>query len=247
MNNVLFKIGSIDFYTHGIIAVLGIALGMILAYRLAKKAGLDTALFYDRMIITILIGLVGARLTYFFLYREQFQGLGELFNLTDGGMVSYGGFILGGLVYWLLLRFQKENIAAWFDLTSIGFFLGLAVGRLGDFATGEYNGIFKVYRYPIVGELSAMPVSLMESLLCIVIFVISLRIFIKDNNLISGTIAISSIAIYSLIRFLIDFWRPEKDILLGVSPGQITSLVIFVLSAFFLFIIFKKNRSRYGN
>lgn len=243
MHPVLFTIGDLAFYTHGLLAVAGIILGSFVAFYFANKKGLSTKLFFDNIVFTVLFGIIGARLTYFFLYREQFSSIKEVFYLWDGGLVSYGGFVLGSLTLLILLVKQNKPVKEWFDIISIGFFLGLFIGRIGDLFAGEFNGVHSDYSIKILEIYNVVPVSLYEAILCLCIFVTMLFVYSKKKNkLISGVLTLLSIVIYSLGRFILDFWRTESSIVLGLSIGQLFGLMLALFAIFLLFRLLSKER-----
>lgn len=222
----LFRIGQLTIYTHGVLAVLGIILGSFFIFILAKNAKLNTAFLFDNIIYSVLVGVIGARITYFFLYRDQFKSLSEILYLWQGGMVSYGGFIPGILTFILLLRYQKENISRWLAISSIAFPAGLFLGRIGNIFAGEYAGIPTAGRFNLDGYI---PVNLLEAILLLVIFFAMLILYKKTSKLLDKYLFAIFALSYTAGRFIIDFWRDEKDIIFKLSVGQITGLAIFLL------------------
>lgn len=248
MHPILFTIGTFNFYTHGLVAVLGIILAALITYFLAKKQGLNTEFFFDNIVFTTLFGIIGARITYFFLYRDQFSSWKQIIDLQDGGLVSYGGFILGGLCFWLFLRKQNQPVIRWFDLFSIGFFLGLSLGRIGDLFAGEYNGVFSERSIAFIGAYNIVPVALYESILCLVIFLLMFILYKKrGKKLAAGILLLLSLFIYSAGRFILDFWRSEAKVLLSLSVGQIVSLIIFIVVTILLIKNVRKGRKNEVN
>lgn len=243
MHPILFTIGKFNFYTHGILAVIGILLGAVIIYNLAKSKGLNREYLFDNIIFTVLFGIIGARIAYFIVYNNQFSGIKEIFYLWDGGLVSYGGFVFGGFCFWLLIRNQREPLLEWFDIASVGFFLGLAIGRIGDIFAGEYNGVQMSSTLPILKNFSLVPVSLFEAILCFVIFLLAIFAIIRYTSKIpAGIVASLSIFAYSLIRFIFDFWRSETKIIAGLSYGQIFGLLVALGSIAITIMILKVRR-----
>ncbi|MFA7254249.1 MAG: prolipoprotein diacylglyceryl transferase family protein [Patescibacteria group bacterium] len=242
MHPILFKIGSFTFYTHGLLAVMGIIAGSLLLYYLARKERLATDVMFDNIIYSVLAGIIGARITYFTLYRDQFGSFSEIFYLWNGGMVSYGGFILGGIILFLLFKRQKQNVKKWLDIASLAFPLGLILGRLGNLFAGEYAGIATQSKFNMNG---LVPVTLLEGILLALIFLILLLARIKLQKIKEGTIFIILLLSYGLGRFIIDFWRDEKDIIWKISTGQSISIIVFLAGlALFLsyFVPLKKRK-----
>jgi len=242
MHPILFKIGNITFYSHGLLIVLGIIAAALLIFCLSKKNDLDRTYLLDNIVYVSLIGVIGARITYFILYPHQFESASQIILLWDGGLVSYGGFVLGALALFILLKIQKQPILKWLDLYVIGLFLGLFFGRIGDWFAGDYGTGLGVTRF----TQSFLPTPLLEAGLCVLIVIFSLSIFLLGKKrLIDGLVLLSSILIYSGGRFIIDFWRGEMPIFLGLSTGQIFSLIVFAISLaiFVLMVRGEKERS----
>lgn len=242
MHPILFKIGGLTFYSHGLFIVLGIIVGALLVYLLASKSGLDKTRLIDNIIYVCLIGVIGARVTYFILYPGQFESISQIIFLWQGGLVSYGGFVLGGLALFFLLRLQKQPILKWLDLFAIGLPFGLLLGRIGDWLAGDY-GIFPLAKKAIFGI--QMPNPLVEAGFCALVVLILLSIFWFGRDKVKdGTIFLLSVLIYSGGRFIIDFWRYEAPVLFGLSAGQVFNIIVFLLAT--VIFILKLMREKKG-
>ena len=238
MYPILFQIKGFTFYTHGLLSVLGIIIGAIILYLLARKENLKNELLFDNIIYSVLTGIIGARLTYFFMYRDQFSGIKEIFYIWDGGMVSFGGFFLGGLAFYLLLRSQKEPITKWFDIISISFSLGLFLGRVGNIFAGEYAGLTTSSKYNLQGYI---PINLYEGILLIIIFSALLAFYSKIKHK-DGIIFSIFLISYGLGRFIIDIWRDESKLFLNISLGQLVSLLVALCGILLIYFLSRKTR-----
>lgn len=239
MYPVLFKIGSFSFYTHGVLAVMGIFVGSACLYYLAKREKLQLAFLFDNIVYTVLFGIIGARVSYYLLYKDQFDSPKEIFYLWEGGMVSYGGFIVGAIAFLALMKQQKQPATKWLDLAAIAFPLGMVFGRLGNVFAGEYFGISTASKLNFDG---VVPVTLYEAFICLLIyaalFLIYKKSFFKKTGMILGSLLVS----YGVTRFVLDFWREEKDLLWSISLGQIVSLIVALGGAFIVFKIITKGK-----
>ena len=241
---ILFHIGKINFYTHGLMMVLGAALGGVILYNLAKRDNKRTDFIFDLVIYVILGGLVGARILYLILYYNQFAGFREMLMIWYGGLVSYGGLIGGFTVAYFVIRAKKENILGWFDIGSIGLFAGWAIGRIGCFLTNDSLGVASNSILAIGGRL---PVTLFESVWSLVVAVAGYLLWrIRDKvRLPEGAIFLVTIGLYALGRFVIDFFRQEDVFFLGLKAGQVGSLAVFIIAVGILAVLWKKRRLKW--
>jgi phosphatidylglycerol:prolipoprotein diacylglycerol transferase len=87
-------------------------------------------------------GILGGRLFYVIWKWHEFQRpglmatLGEMINITQGGLVVYGALIGGLLGFTAFLIKQRLPILAMLDIVTPGMLLGLALGRVGCFLNG---------------------------------------------------------------------------------------------------------------
>ena len=238
---ILFQISSFKVYTHGFFLMIGVILASIVLYLLANKFKYNKSIIFDLIIYTLLFGIIGARVTYFILYRSQFESISDLFKIWQGGLVSWGGFILGITAAAIVLKLYKEKILPWLDILLISSLLGLSIGRLGSFLSGELAGASIQSILSISGIL---PITLFESIYTLVIFLTLIVVCLKYKNIFTpGILSLDVIMLYSLGRFVIDFWRREKVLALGLSFGQIFSGAMFIASLIlFIFIIMNLRR-----
>jgi len=234
----LISIGSYGIQTHGVFSVLGIIVAAMVGYFVAESK-INRSLLFDNLIYIVLLGLIGARLTYFLLYTYQFSSWTEIFYFWEGGLASYGGFIVGAISAWLILRWQKQPVAKWFDLLALIFPLGLSIARFGEVLSGE--DFSRVSGHS--DKLDWVSVNAYEFAWCLIVFAVIFIIYRKRRERIKdGFITKLSILLYSGGRFIIDFGRYERHILAGLSLGQITSLLLFVCAAVALLIAALQGR-----
>lgn len=236
MYPILFSIGRVNFYTHGLMIALGAILGGALIFYLAKRENLSRRFLFDTLVYSLFVGIVGARLVYIIAYYYQFSNWKEMFLIWYGGLVSFGGILFGFLTAGLILKKRHEPVLKWFDLGIIGMFIGWAIGRVGCFLSGDVPGVTSASKIAIWGQI---PVSLFEAGWSLILAGILLYLLLWRKEFLSkfksGFLFMVGIAGQGLGRFVIDFWRNEAVLGWGLKPGQIVSLVIFLGSALFLF------------
>lgn len=200
-------------------------------------------MLFDNIIYAVLAGIIGARILYFVLYRNQFSSFSEIFYLWNGGMVSYGGFVLGGLILLLLLFLQKKPVGKWFDITTIGFAFGLFLGRIGNLMAGEYAGKPSGSWLSIDG---LIPVTLLEGIY-VFLLAFSFLIIYRSQKIKDGLLALIFLFAYGSGRFIIDFWRDEKVRFFHISMGQWFSLLIAIISLIIIMLLLRKKELNVNN
>ena len=132
--------GSFTLTWHGFFTAVGIALGVWLPVRLARRVGFPEDDVFTIALVAVPCGIIGARALWVLEHTDQISNVGDIFALTDGGISVYGAMIggaLGGFIYVLIWR---PHFPRWLalDIAAPGMILGQAVGRLGDTINGEH-------------------------------------------------------------------------------------------------------------
>jgi len=243
MHPILFRIGQVNFYTHGLMIALGALVGGWVIYLLAKKEKLPTKSLIDLLVYSLFLGVIGARIVYLILYYYQFSNWHEAFYIWYGGLVSYGGMIGGFLTAGLILKKRRQNILKWFDIGIIGMLIGWSLGKIGCFLSGDIVGIASGSKIAIDGQI---PVSLLESGWALVLALILIYLFIAKKDFFArfrdGLIFFLGIGGYALGRFIIDFTRADNIFILSLKAGQIASLVVLLISIMAIIYIFMKSK-----
>ena len=141
MRRELFRIPGLDWpiYGYGTMVLLGFLLGYIYVIRAARREGIPTEKVQDLPIWMVLSGLLGGRLFYFLqFYGDEFSGgrWTRVFKIWEGGLVFYGGMILGVLAFLLFCRRHKLPVLPMLDIMAPATAIGLGFGRIGCFLNG---------------------------------------------------------------------------------------------------------------
>jgi phosphatidylglycerol:prolipoprotein diacylglycerol transferase len=241
MYPILFSFGKVIIYSHGVMVSLGMILGGLVLYRLAKLEKLKTGFILELLIYSIVGGLLGARALYLILYANQFTGWKQMLEIWNGGMVSFGGMAIALIVAYFYLKNKKQNIFHWFDLGIIAMAVGWAIGRIGCFLNGDSTGIPTP---SILGIWGRYPTALFETVLLLAISIFCFWLYQRIKNIWpSGLIFCLAIGLYGLGRFFIDFVQDEPIWFWHLRYGQIGSLILIILALIF-FLKIKSGTSK---
>ena len=135
--------GGVPVYGYGFMLFVGFIFAGFSATKRARISGIPTESVWDVGVWIFFSGILGARLFYLTQKREQvFSGkegaeiLKAAVNLSDGGLVLYGGVILGAFAYMFFCYRRKINPMQMGDVLIPSIFIGLAFGRAGCFLNG---------------------------------------------------------------------------------------------------------------
>jgi phosphatidylglycerol---prolipoprotein diacylglyceryl transferase len=254
---VLIEIGPLAIYWYGLLIATGILLGAQVAAFAAREAGRDPELIWDMLIVVVIFALIGARLYHVVSSPEGGQ-VGwdyyranplEIFALWHGGLGIYGAIIGGALGAAIFCLRRKLNFLRWLDFLALGMPLGQSIGRWGNFMNRELYGpptdlpwglhIPPAYRIAPYNDLTRFPEStrfhptfLYESLatfaLCILLLWIAWRF--KDRRL-PGDLLFGYLIGYGIIRFFIEYLRPDAWMAGTLAAAQLVGLAIIIIGA----------------
>jgi phosphatidylglycerol:prolipoprotein diacylglycerol transferase len=156
LDNRLITIGerSIVFYSFFIIS--GIIIALALGLREAKRIGINPDHLVDGFLWIVPFAILGARLWYVafeledFVYGGFFPSLLRIIGFRTGtldfssfglsGLAIHGGFVFALIGAYFFTRKRKMDIFKILDIVAIGFLIGQASGRWGNFFNQEAHG-----------------------------------------------------------------------------------------------------------
>lgn len=251
----LFRIGNFPINSYGVFLALAFLCAILIAVKLGERDGLPRQKIYDLSLWMLLAALVGSKILMLFTepeYRANPLQLLSLDFLRSGG-VFYGGLLGAILTGYFLMR--RYNLPWWktADACAPGIAIGNFFGRQGCFAAGccwgkptnlPWGVKFTELGHQITGvpiDTYLHPTQLYESFSMLIVFFFLL--WLHKHRRFSGQVILFYALLYSLIRFVIEFFRddPRGDILglttlTGLSTSQIISIIIGV-SALILLIV----------
>jgi phosphatidylglycerol:prolipoprotein diacylglycerol transferase len=134
---VLFRIGSFDITSFGVMVALGALAGLWLFRRELARAGLPDAAV-DAAIYGLVGGLLGAKLLYVFEHLAEGSFWSLLFD--RGGMSWFGGFVGGLLAGYTTIRAKRWPMLGVLAAAAPALAVGQMLGRIGCFLVGDDYG-----------------------------------------------------------------------------------------------------------
>ncbi|MDD5246062.1 MAG: prolipoprotein diacylglyceryl transferase [Candidatus Omnitrophica bacterium] len=242
MHPQICQIGPLTIYSYGLMMALAFLTSVSLAGMRARKEGIDPEVIFNVALQAMIWGVVGARAFYVLEnLSEYLSNPREIIMLQHGGLSWFGGFIAGSGSVLIYLKKKKLKVITILDLIVPFLALGQSIGRIGCLLNGCCYGRpseLGIY-FPVHGA-ELIPTQLYSSLFLIVIFVI-LRI-IQERPHQAGKIFFAYLLLYSLKRFLIEFWRADNPgVLWGLTLFQVLSIIMFCAGLCGFFFLRKRK------
>lgn len=259
-----FFLGPFFMRWHAVLIVLGISAGALLAGLEMRRRGGDPEIIYYLFLPLIFWGTLGARLWHILTPPLSSVQLG----LTSGHYLSrpldalalwIGGFgipgaLLGGM-FGLFLFSRKYELPFWrlADILAPGLALAQAIGRIGDYFNQELYGLpadlpwaifiepaHRLTGYEAVGLYH--PLFAYESALSFGNAIFLLWLARKTAKRVKpGVLFLAYLAVYSIVRFLLEFLRLDVSLAGGLNVNQLFFAVLFIVAGGMLY---RRRRER---
>lgn len=247
----IIHIGSFFLPTYGVLVAAAFLVSLWMVNRLSRRAGMDADAVMNLGIYTAIAGMVGAKVMMVLLDLGYYtRNPGELFSFAtlQAGGIFYGGLIGALVTAFLYMRSRKLPGLATADVFAPAIALGHSIGRLGCFAAGCCWGAechlpwAVTFTNPEANRLTDVPLGiplhptqLYEALGEAVIFVVLYRWFAKPHR--PGSIIGLYLALYSTVRFLVEFVRAHDKANFHVGPIVVEQWIALGLFALGLFLM----------
>ena len=251
MYPILFQIGPLTIYSFGAFMALAALCAAWVVHSELKRYGYDPELASTIVFAAAIGGLIGARILFIAEEWNNFLAAPLNYIFTGAGFTWYGGFLGGvGAVSWVV----KKHKIPWLvgaDIAAPALALAYGVGRIGCHVAGDgdWGRVTDVpwgvaYTNAIVGwadpntgipyppGVSVHPTPIYEFIGGVVTF--SILWSLRKRNYASGTIAWLYLILSGLARFVVEFWRINPPLALGLTEAQCFSLALMALGLFLL-------------
>ncbi|MBI2957263.1 MAG: prolipoprotein diacylglyceryl transferase [Chloroflexi bacterium] len=235
INPVAASIGPLSIRWYGLMYVVGIAAGLLVAFPYARSRGLSQIQLEKVVIWSVPVGLVGARL-YYVLQQPLGQYVAEpwrIMALWEGGMAFYGAIFAVVLVLLVAGWRLKMSIAKLLDVAALFGVVGQFFGRIGNFINGDVIGYPTglpwgvVYAnpgsFPPRHDIAYHPAAAYEALVNVALFGL---LWPLRKRLEAGTLFFLYVVGYSVGQVIVFFWRDNVVVFLGLKQAQLTAIVV---------------------
>lgn len=250
INPVIFSVGPLSVRWYGLMYVVGIIVGLLVAWTYAKSKGIQGDQLERIVIWAVPAGFVGARL-YYVLQQPLGQYFSEPWRIIavwEGGMAFYGAIFAVVITVIVLTWKMKLSIWKFLDVAVVFAAVGQFFGRIGNIINGDIIGYPTtlpwgfVYAnpnsFPPRHDIAYQPAAAYEAIIDIILFGIlwSLR-----NKVKPGILFFVYIFGYSLSQIIVFFVRDNEVIIFGLKQAQLTAFGV-IIAAIILFVWYQRRQ-----
>ena len=250
-------------FGYGVMLFTGLSTAVTLASKRALREGLDVDIIWDLAIWLVVPGIIGARLYYLIQYHDRVfsnvpssEWLMTAVNLSQGGIVLYGGLIGGAIGYFAFCYFRHLRPLGLADIVVPSVFIGIGFGRIGCFLYGCCYGaacsLPWAVKFPRDSATFASmvekglidinapctpslhPTQIYSSIDGFIIAAITSWYFWHRRR--NGEVLAVALMIYPVTRFCMEFLRADEvgQLKTSLTTAQLVSIGLFVVNLIFM-------------
>jgi prolipoprotein diacylglyceryl transferase len=239
MQPILFRIGGVPIYSHGFFVLLGLILGIVVLVLEAKRRRWPKEEVVPITLAAFVGGMIGARLSILFLNGwETAPVVLDFYNLFDPrfGLGSILGAVVGAYIGGYLASRAIGKAGCACDAFAPAMALAIATGRIGCFLVAE-DGLGKATNLPWAVpvpnvEYLVHPTPLYDASFNLIWFGV-LVLLRNHKSMQNGNLLKFGLAGYAVFRFIIEFVRNNRVLVLGLTGHQIVCIGLLVVLAIY--------------
>ncbi len=206
---VAFSVFGLDIRWYAILVCGGMILAALVGILRAPRHEIDRDGMLDVILISVIVGVIGARAWYVFFNRDMYDSFLDVINIRAGGLAIHGGLIFGSLAAVIVCLIKKYHPVEFLDLAFPCVALGQAIGRWGNFFNQEAYGTETNLPWAIVVDGKTVhPTFLYESIWCFILFIILL--IVDRHRRYRGQTFLLYGVLYSIERFVVEQFRTDS-------------------------------------
>ena len=137
----VLELGPLTIHLYGLVIATGLILAAIYGMKRAKQFGLTEDHVLDGVLCITPFAIICARAYYcIFSWPQYADDPISVLYIWEGGLAIYGGVLGAALGILVFCRWKKISVGAVLDLVALGFLIGQAMGRWGNFFNREAFG-----------------------------------------------------------------------------------------------------------
>lgn len=237
MHPIFFSLGPVTIYYFSFFFLLASAVFSFIFWQRLRDRGVDEEKIFDLTLYSALLAFIGARAAFVATHWSDFSSdyLRIIAIWVTPGLSLYGGFLVGSVAAYILLKSLKLRLSWVLDAFAFSFPLSLSLGRLGALLDGSEVGRPTPFPFGVyyVGHTALRhPVQLYETFGLLLIF-IAFLLFSRSGivkKLSPGSLGPISIALASFWFFSLEFFKEGSVYWANISPNQWLLVFIFAQS-----------------
>jgi phosphatidylglycerol:prolipoprotein diacylglycerol transferase len=250
-NPIAFSIGPIAVHWYGLMYVVGITAGLLVAWPYARSKGFTQSQLEKVILWAVPAGFVGARL-YYVIQQPLGQYLAEPWRILavwQGGMAFYGAIFAVVIVLLVAGWILKISILKLMDFGAIFAVVGQFFGRIGNMINGDVIGYPTGLPWGIVytnpnsfaprNDIAYQPAAAYEAIIDVLLFGL---LWWLRNKLKPGVLFFVYIIGYSLSQIVVFIWRDNEVIFLGLKQAQLTAMSVIVVAVIVFLVLLRRQR-----
>lgn len=253
MNPVAFSVGPLSVRWYGLMYLVGITVGLLVAWPYARSKGFTQSQLAKVIYWAIPAGFVGARL-YYVIQQPLGPYLSEPWRILafwEGGMAFYGAIFAVFIVLLIAAWRLKISILKLLDVAALFAVVGQFFGRIGNFINGDVIGYPTnlpwgvVYAHPDSfaprHDIAYQPAAAYEALINVMLFGL---LWWLRNKVKPGILFFVYILGYSLSQMIVFFWRDNVVVLFGLKQAQLTAIGVIIVAVVIFLVLFRRQHRK---
>lgn len=242
----ILQVGPLAIQVPGLILLLGIWLGLLLAERYSERRGIDSNTLNTLVFLTLITALVAARLSYVFRYPEFFiENPTSIFSLNPSLLDPVGGAAVGFI--FLLIYVYRKKLPFWETLDSLTPFLAVMAVALGlsHLSSGAAYGNATELIWGIeLWGVKRHPTQIYETIAALIILAVFWPGRQTWNEINAGIYFLGFTASSATARLLIEAFRADSTLLpAGIRAPQVIAWIIIAFSLWGIYWISHQEKT----